>query len=239
MEQYVSLHVCGPYCCAMCKHQFFRLNAYIDYARPAATRHIALWARKRKRGVARHGAHGRCLLSVAAWDLSPQALGVSSRAAASHYCAGTGTHSTESSSDPALHARQRSCLPARPCRLEIFVGFASFTACLVAVDKLYLFYATIFYKSAAILDYDNWEPTLRYPMRWKRGVKPPKMRNCPRRRCGVRARGAPCMPTGGTAPQPDAAAALPLPRPSQLQLLAAVRRRSVARAAAAPSSATL
>mmetsp|Transcript_62022 Transcript_62022/g.164535 ORF Transcript_62022/g.164535 Transcript_62022/m.164535 type:complete len:499 (+) Transcript_62022:86-1582(+) len=59
--------------------------------------------------------------------------------------------------------------------LEIFVGFASFTACLVAVDKLYLFYATIFYKSAAILDYDKWEPTLRYPLRWKRGVKPPKV----------------------------------------------------------------
>ena len=186
---------------------------------------------------------------IAAWDLSPWCFrhlvfhGARQhprpgqggpRAAVSHSCAGTGTHSTEASSGPALHARQRSCLPARPCRLEIFVGFASFTACLVAVDKLYLFYATIFYKSAAILDYDNWEPTLRYPMRWKRGVKPPKVRNC-----AVRARGAPCMPTGGTAPQQDAAAALPLPRPSQLQLPPAVRRRSVARAAAAPSSATL
>ena len=28
-------------------------------------------------------------------------------------------------------------------RLEIFVGFASFTSCLVAVDKLYLYYATV------------------------------------------------------------------------------------------------
>jgi hypothetical protein len=34
--------------------------------------------------------------------------------------------------------------------------------------------AQVFYKGAAMLDYDKWEPTLRYPMRWKRGVKPPK-----------------------------------------------------------------
>lgn len=60
--------------------------------------------------------------------------------------------------------------------LEIFVGLASFTACLVAVDKLYLFYATVFYKGAAMLDYERWEPTLRYPTKWKRGVKPPKVR---------------------------------------------------------------
>ena len=52
-------------------------------------------------------------------------------------------------------------------RLEIFVGLASFTACLVAVDKLYLFYATCFYKAAALIDYDKWEPTLRYPRKWK------------------------------------------------------------------------
>lgn len=59
--------------------------------------------------------------------------------------------------------------------LEIFVGLASFTACLVAVDKLYLYYMTVFYKTAAILDYDNWEPTLRYPRKWKRGAKIPKV----------------------------------------------------------------
>lgn len=58
--------------------------------------------------------------------------------------------------------------------LEIFVGFASFTACLVAVDKLYLFYATVFYKTAAMVN-PEWEPTLRYPLKWKRGVRPPKV----------------------------------------------------------------
>ena len=59
--------------------------------------------------------------------------------------------------------------------LEIFVGLASFTGCLVAVDKLYLFYATVFYKAAALFSYEQWEPTLRYPKRWKRGMKPPKV----------------------------------------------------------------
>lgn len=57
--------------------------------------------------------------------------------------------------------------------LEIFVGLASFTGCLVAVDKLYLFYATVFYKVMALLRPNDWEPTLRYPRKWKRGVKPP------------------------------------------------------------------
>jgi hypothetical protein len=37
--------------------------------------------------------------------------------------------------------------------LEIFVGLASFVGCLVAVDKLYLFYATVFYKAMAM-----WRP---------------------------------------------------------------------------------
>ena len=32
-------------------------------------------------------------------------------------------------------------------RLEIFVGFASFTSCLVAVDKLYLYYATVCHRT--------------------------------------------------------------------------------------------
>jgi len=59
--------------------------------------------------------------------------------------------------------------------LEIFVGLASFTSCLVAVDKLYLYYATVFYKLAAMIDYDNWEPTLRYPRKFKKGFKPPKV----------------------------------------------------------------
>lgn len=58
-------------------------------------------------------------------------------------------------------------------RLEIFVGLASFTGCLVAVDKLYLFYACVFNKGMAILFPDTWEPTLRYPRRWKRGAKVP------------------------------------------------------------------
>jgi len=56
--------------------------------------------------------------------------------------------------------------------LEIFVGLASFTSCLVAVDKLYIFYATVFYKGMALIS-PAWEPTLRYPRRWKRGMKPP------------------------------------------------------------------
>ena len=58
--------------------------------------------------------------------------------------------------------------------LEIFVGLASFVGCLVAVDKLYLFYATVFYKAMAMWR-PEWEPTLRYPKRWKRGVKPPRV----------------------------------------------------------------
>ena len=57
--------------------------------------------------------------------------------------------------------------------LEIFVGLASFTGCLVAVDKLYLFYATVFYKGMALLFPREWEPAMRYPRTWKRGVKPP------------------------------------------------------------------
>ena len=59
--------------------------------------------------------------------------------------------------------------------LEVFVGFASFTACLVAVDKLYLFYSLLLYKGLALCSPLTWEPTLRYPRRWKRGVKPPKV----------------------------------------------------------------
>ena len=63
------------------------------------------------------------------------------------------------------------------CRgsLEIFVDLASFTGCLVAVDKLYLFYATVFYKGMAMWKPDEWEPTLRYPKRWRRGAKTPKV----------------------------------------------------------------
>ena len=56
------------------------------------------------------------------------------------------------------------------CRLEIFVGLASFTGCLVSVDKLYLFYSTCFYKTMALLS-DKWEPELtRAPrgLRWVR-----------------------------------------------------------------------
>ena len=62
------------------------------------------------------------------------------------------------------------------CRLEIFVGLASFTGCLVSVDKLYLFYSTCFYKTMAMLS-DKWEPTNRYPQRWKKSVaqNPPKV----------------------------------------------------------------
>ena len=59
--------------------------------------------------------------------------------------------------------------------LEIFVGLASFTGCLVAVDKLYLFYATVFYKVMAWWKPNEWEPTLRYPRKWRRGVKPPRV----------------------------------------------------------------
>jgi len=57
--------------------------------------------------------------------------------------------------------------------LEIFVGLASFTGCLVSVDKLYLFYACVFNKGMAILFPDTWEPTLRYPRRWRKGAKVP------------------------------------------------------------------
>ena len=96
------------------------------------------------------------------------------------------------------------------CRLEIFVGLASFTGCLVSVDKLYLFYSTCFYKAMAYISCapverkppdttlrltglppqgrtydpqvmgllsDKWEPTNRYPQRWKKSVaqNPPKV----------------------------------------------------------------
>ena len=37
-------------------------------------------------------------------------------------------------------------------RLELLVGLASFTSCLVAVDKLYLYYCTVFYKVMARAD---------------------------------------------------------------------------------------
>ena len=54
------------------------------------------------------------------------------------------------------------------------MGLASFTGCLVAVDKLYLFYATVFYKAMALWK-PKWEPTLRYPRRWKRHATPPRV----------------------------------------------------------------
>lgn len=77
---------------------------------------------------------------------------------------------------PREYAQARKRAHRLPCirsrSLEIFVGLASFTGCLVAVDKLYLFYATVFYKGMAMINRE-WEPTLRYPRRWKRGVKPP------------------------------------------------------------------
>jgi hypothetical protein len=62
----VRIYTCADHTVARCAstREFFRLKETKDYARPA-TRHLALWARKRKRGVACHGAHGRCLLSVA------------------------------------------------------------------------------------------------------------------------------------------------------------------------------
>lgn len=60
-------------------------------------------------------------------------------------------------------------------RLEVMVGLASFTGCMVAVDKLFLFYSCVFYKSMAVIDPDEWEPTLRYPKRLKRGAKYPKV----------------------------------------------------------------
>lgn len=58
--------------------------------------------------------------------------------------------------------------------LEFFVGLASFTGCLVAVDKLYLFYATVFYKGMAMWT-PEWEPTLRYPRRWNHRAKTPRV----------------------------------------------------------------
>ena len=36
-----------------------------------------------------------------------------------------------------------------------------------------LFYATVFYKALALLRHEQWEPTLRYPRRWRRSVKLP------------------------------------------------------------------
>jgi len=55
------------------------------------------------------------------------------------------------------------------------VGLASFTGCIVAVDKLFLFYTCAFYKLMAVLDRRGWEPTLRYPNQLKRGAKQPKV----------------------------------------------------------------
>lgn len=60
-------------------------------------------------------------------------------------------------------------------RLEVFVGLATFTSCIVAVDKLFLFYACTFYKVMSLLDRQSWEPTLRYPDHFKRGAKHPKV----------------------------------------------------------------
>ena len=67
------------------------------------------------------------------------------------------------------------CVHVSLHRLEIFVGLASFTGCLVAVDKLYLFYACVFNKTMALIFPDTWEPTLRYPRRWKKGAKVPSV----------------------------------------------------------------
>lgn len=55
------------------------------------------------------------------------------------------------------------------------MGLASFTSCIVAVDKLFLFYACTFYKAMALLDRQSWEPTLRYPDHFKKGAKHPKV----------------------------------------------------------------
>lgn len=74
---------------------------------------------------------------------------------------------------PALRTNPRPFLLHALHRLEVFVGLASFTGCLVAVDKLYLFYACVFNKAMAILYPDTWEPSLRYPRQWKRGARLP------------------------------------------------------------------
>ena len=55
------------------------------------------------------------------------------------------------------------------------MGLASFTGCMVAVDKLFLFYSCVFYKLMAMLDPHHWEPTGRYPNPFKRGAKYPKV----------------------------------------------------------------
>lgn len=44
----------------------------------------------------------------------------------------------------------------------------------MAVDKLYLFYATVFYKGMAMWT-PEWEPTLRYPRRWNHRAKTPRV----------------------------------------------------------------
>jgi len=59
--------------------------------------------------------------------------------------------------------------------LELCVGLASFTGCMVAVDKLFLFYSTIFYKAMAFLSPDRYEPTRRYPSALKRNAKHPRV----------------------------------------------------------------
>jgi len=59
--------------------------------------------------------------------------------------------------------------------LELCVGLASFTGCMVAVDKLFLFYSTIFYKAMAFLSPDRYEPTRRYPCALKRNAKHPRV----------------------------------------------------------------
>lgn len=63
----------------------------------------------------------------------------------------------------------------RSRRIELLYGLSCFAGCLVAVDKLYLFYCTIFYKGMALLNRERWEPTRRYPVKWKRGIPLPRV----------------------------------------------------------------
>ena len=80
------------------------------------------------------------------------------------------------------HAMHQQAQDVLVLLLEIFVGLASFTGCLVAVDKLYLFYATVFYKGMALLRPQDWEPTLRAFFKQYAPAKTGEVRLCTSRR---------------------------------------------------------
>lgn len=59
--------------------------------------------------------------------------------------------------------------------LELCVGLACFTGCMIAVDRLFLLYSTIFYKVMAFLSPNRYEPTQRYPSSLKQDAMHPRV----------------------------------------------------------------